>query len=320
MGGTTKVAATAGDGKSGEALPPPVAVDLRELAAAVLADSMFIGLVRDGLREILDEPVARLEAQLKMFTDAIGSDPETIAKALSTDAIAVEVLPNLLAHEDFVAGVGNLITARLATDDFAGQLVVPISEYLDKQLPELVAAAMPDTPEKAAARRVEEAQAAQDRQQRADRRAAREREREAEKVAEERAGRKAEARDRRTALTTLPEDETELALYRVAVDLATVARGSLLLDDGTVLSIDFARDVAASELRPVEGSNGLLLKAAAIDIGQGMPEPFRIEAALLVLECGEGHRVLRCPMQSPLTVGGGAVAQLGAESLLFRPI
>jgi hypothetical protein len=317
---------------------PQQILTIEEILDAMFGDARFPSVERQLDALLSDERFGR---QITVTLDrALGIDEgaeldDRLRRALLGAAgqalgeRAAEPVTNILANDDFVAGVGNLLTARLATEDFATQIAVPIGAYLNKQLPELVEAAMPETPEKAASLRAEEAERTRAAGERADRKAAAARDREAVKVADERAQAKAVSREQRAALTAVPvaadpaaptdAEAAALETHREPVDLTKVKRGSLLLDDGAHLSIDYSRGVVTSELQAMDG-NALLLKAPAIAIGAGMSETFRIEAVMLVLECEQGHRVLRCPMQSPLIVGGGATAQLGAESLLFRPI
>lgn len=219
---------------------------------------------------------------------------------------------NVLAADGFADGVAQIVTARVQSDDFPATIMPAINDYLNANLPELVAAAMPETPEKAAARQAKAAARAQDERERADRKVAREREEAAEAERAAREERKAGARERRASIYSGKGDAEP-------VDLAQVKRGTLALDDGDHLSIDFARDIKAGQLVAVDG-NTLLLQSRPIVLGEGMPEGFAVDAVLLVLEMEEGHRVLRCPMPAPVLVGGGATAQLGENSLSFRPI
>lgn len=330
MGGTT--AGKASKGTAPEITQSALEMTPDDVTAAVMTrlldNADFIG----ALGAVIVVKLAGDEDLRKPLTDAIVVSllgDESFKVQLCEHFVTSQMPHDILANEDFVAGVGNLITARVQSDDFPATIKPAIDDYLDANLSELVEAAMPETPEKAAARRAEEAERARAEDERADQKVAKQREREAAKLAEERAALKATARHQRAALTAVPTiadpaaptdaETAALAAHRSPIDLPTVKRGSLLLDDGTQLSIDFSRAVAPSELQPMDG-NSLLLKAPAISIGAGMPEAFAIEAVMLVLECEQGHRVLHCPMQSRLLVGGGATAELGADSLLFRPI
>lgn len=308
-----------------KAAETPAEANPAGLLQLMLSDAGAQQLIGEIVQRALND---RREAERDQLSVMIAGH-DGFKTSVSEIVRGLPIVTDILANADFVEGVGNVMLTRLGTLDFAERLKPPIDQYLDANLGELVEAAMPETPEKAAARRVEEALRARVEGERADRKVAKQREREAAKLAEERAAKKATARTQRAALTSLPTaadpaaptdaETAALAAHRSPVDLATVKRGSLLLDDGTQLSIDFSRAVAPSELQAMDG-NSLLLKATAISIGAGMPEAFAIEAVMLVLECEQGHRVLRCPMQSRLLVGGGATAELGADSLLFRPI
>lgn len=254
----------------------------------------------------LDEVVSAL-CEDQRFGDLLASIVTTV---LAGDK---GFIVNVLAADGFADGVAQIVTTRVQSDDFPATIKPAIDGYLNANLPELVAAAMPETPEKAAARQAKAAARAQDERERADRKAAREREEAAEVERAERDERKAFSREKRASLVSGEGRNLE------PVDLGAVKRGTLFVDDGDHLSIDFAREVSAGELEAGDG-NAVLLKAPPITLGEGMPEPFTIVAAVLVLEMETGHRVLKCPMLFPLPVGGGATAQFGENALSFRPI
>jgi hypothetical protein len=197
----------------------------------------------------------------------------------------------------------------------ADQVAAGVAAYLDEHLPELVEAAMPETPDKAAKRQAADAAEAVVKRERADRKAAREQEKSAEAAAADRAKLVVASREARASLIS-----GEGSADAEPIDLATIRGGKLWLDDGVHFAIDFGRLVGPGQLEQVDGGPALLLRSPAIDIGEAMAERFTIEAVVLLLEGEEGHRVLRCALPSPVLVGGGAKAQLGADSLLFRPI
>lgn len=336
MGDTTQPAAKAGKAKAGEA---PELPSLDTVATALFGDERFKDLMGELVRscmpsagEVAREAVVLIagDAGGKAIADAVAvvlaADGEFIAKvadaavaydgfkaAVGDTVREIPIVTDVLAAEGFADGVAQIVTTRVQSDDFPATIKPAIDGYLNANLPELVAAAMPETPEKAAARQAKAAARAQDERERADRKAAREREEAAEAERAERDERKAFSREKRGSLVSGEGRNLE------PVDLGAVKRGTLFVDDGDHLSIDFAREISAGELEAGDG-NAVLLKAPPITLGEGMPEPFTIVAAVLVLEMETGHRVLKCPMLFPLPVGGGATAQFGENALSFRPI
>lgn len=306
MGGKTGAAAPKASADKATSDPQaPATVPLpnaEAIAAALMLQDDFRVLVAECCKSSILGLLDPVKEDLLRFSDMAEKMPP------------IPTAADILAADGFADGVAQIVTARVQSDDFPATIKPAIDDYLDANLPELVAAAMPETPEVVAAREAKAAAKAQGERERADQRAARER---AEAEAAERAereGRKADKREQRASLIAAKPDPAP-------VDLTMVKRGTLFIDDGDHLSIDFAREVLPGELEATggEGSNAILLKAPAITLGADMPEPFRVEAAILVLEMEQGHRVLACPMLSPLSVGGGATAQLGENSLSFRP-
>lgn len=282
-----------------ESVAPTVSVEA--LVAGFLADDGFRAQVAEACKGAILGLLEPVQEDLRRFAQ------------LAEEMPPVPTASDILAADGFADGVAQIVTVRVQSDDFPATIKPAIDAYLGIALPELVAAAMPETPEAKAERQAKAAADAQAARQRADRKAQGEREKADSKERALREERKAMTRETRKSLMSGEGRDAE------PVDLSKVKRGTMMLDDGDHLSIDFTREVHAGQLERGDG-NALLLKAPPIKLGDGMPEGFRAEAVLLVLELEEGHRVLRCPMQSPVLIGGGATAQLGEDSLMFRPI
>lgn len=248
------------------------------------------------------------------------------APTFDQDAAVVAIL----ANPQFVDGVGNIVAEYLKANPPApaetGGKAAPIDvgaavdAYLDKNLETLVKASMPESPDQARDRERKEAadrrREADEARAGADKRAEKARVKEAEKVEKERGEQRQASRQARETLLSSDSADPDAGDF----DIAEYDIGKLFLDDGDHFSIDFSHRVTSAQLERVDG-NGLLLKAKPMTIGEGIGEAFQVCAVVLTLQADDAPtRVFRCKLPNPVTIGGGAKAQLGENSLVFRPV
>jgi hypothetical protein len=213
--------------------------------------------------------------------------------------------------------------------DFAAAILEVVTSYLDKNLPDLVAAAMPET---------SEAKAERERQERAEASAAAaaaKAEEIADKAKEEAKAAKQAQRRRRSDKEHVAElfnADAENAVLGGQADYANLidldAEYVILADDGATYCIDFKLDIDPKADMDIHKDRGVSIKIP-IEVGN-LPERFRFARLTLrkvdgggeegqIFVGGEGP-VLRCEIVQPFWVGEGRKAGFPANSLLFRAI
>lgn len=209
--------------------------------------------------------------------------------------------------------------APFDTPEFQAAVQVAVTSYLDANLADLVAAAMPETPEEKAKREAQE---------RADvaRKAQEEREAEnaAKKKAEEDAAKKA-ARARKADKTQAKrhfDGDAELAAAQVLenVDYTKLidmdAEYVVLADDGDAYCIDFAVTIDPSRHLDVQKDRGVSLKIP-VELSN-LVEQFSVHRLTLRKAKGDETAILRNEIVQPFWAGNGRAASFAAGSLLFR--
>lgn len=217
------------------------------------------------------------------------------------------MVEGVVKHEGFLAAVRAAVAAEVGPKLDDEVLTTLVGLKVEALLPAALAKAAQDP---AAAERDAEAEAAKARRQddAAVAKAAAKRD-EAERKA--RAKLKETAQERYQALLTgAPPSQ---------IDLSVVTEAVLLLGDGSTFSIDFRRDIDVAALSLADSGPAIALASPPIDIGEGMPEAFRMTEVLLVLTGEEGFTAWACELVQPLMAGAGQTARFGENSLLFRP-
>lgn len=99
--------------------------------------------------------------------------------------------------------------------------------------------------------------------------------------------------------------------------LSSLKAAHLRLDDGARFIAGFRRDISPSDLS--EAIGGWVLRHPPIRLGARMDRA-RIAGVTLIAEGEQGYVSMRCDFVQPLHAGGGMVAEIGANALLFRDI
>lgn len=205
------------------------------------------------------------------------------------------------------------------TPEFSAAVNAAVAAYLDENLAELVAAALPETPEQKAKReaddRAEKARIAEE---------ARQAElAEKQRVAEEEAAdaAKARAKAKKAAQKAFdadaknngkrgdgPVDYTEF--FKDAEE-----KWAIFADDGATYCPDFVRPVAIEREANVQKDRGVTITVPVQVSGDF--ERFNFQRLTLKNDNGT---VLRCELVSPFWAGEGRKADFPANSLLFRLI
>ncbi len=254
-------------------------------------------------------PAAEVKADAAPAPEPTAVDPGLEAHVASLVAKALaEMLP------EFVGNALAEIATKTAPDPDApvpDSIKTQIAAYLDANLPELVAAAIPEAPEVVAQVAADKAAAA-----------AEKREKQAKADAKAAATAEKAAIERRAAQIEAAQEEFDAAEGADPFDDLPAAYQALLegalvvADNGDTFSVDFREHVDAStDLDLIEG-RGILLRTALL-LGEGDYPPFTIQAMNLVAKASEAQP-LRCELVSSVTVGGGARGGFAANSLLFR--
>ena len=215
--------------------------------------------------------------------------------------------------------VKNAVAAALTGSTVA--TIDSVKTYLDENLPDLVAAAMPETPE---------AKAARERQERADQAAADAEAREAadavkaEEVAEAtrvaaeeradtvKAAQKAFVADEKLAKKQ-PRDQVDYAkLIDAEGDYVIVA------DNGDTYCPDWRFAIDASRHLDIQKDRGVSV-TVAMDVAE-LPERFSFARLTLRRADVKDSPILRSEIVQPFWVGEGRKADFPANSLLFRVI
>lgn len=209
------------------------------------------------------------------------------------------------------AGAGAAAPAQpveAASQDFTKAVNDAVAAYLDANLPDLVAAAMPETPEQ----EWERAQQSHAEIVAAQTAAATRKAKAAEKAQAKADAAAEEQRAERAASAAKAFAQAEPFVGDVSNIKPGIVRG-ILIDDGTAYNPDLRFDVRASELEPLTDGSGLLL-TKPIEL-PARAEPFTVQGVSLVTDAG----VLRITLNGTRKCGGGKGVLLPARSLLFRP-
>jgi hypothetical protein len=254
---------TAAGSPSDAAPPAPAFPAMSDIIAALLDDADFNARLMEGLRTVVP-----------------GAD---------------EMVPAILASEDFVPGLKTLVASNL-----------------DALLPAACAAALAETGQFPPVPVVAGAnETSIERTAKAENVAAQVAADDAEERAQARGEAERGARANYLALIdTVPEAVAP-------VDLQTVNAAGLVLDNGSSFSIDYSLPIEPAALS-LDDNGAIRLRHDPISIGDDMIASFPVKGVVLIMQGEEGMRAARCEMTSPLMVGGGQRAQLGADSLIFR--
>lgn len=211
--------------------------------------------------------------------------------------------------------------APFDTPEFKAAVEAQVKAFLDANLPDLVAAAMPETPEQKAEREARERA-----QARADVEAAKAAENKArakEEADKAKKARKAREAAKKGAAAMLQADNAVAAAQpRNAVDYTKLIDAEreyvIFADNGDEYCIDFNIKIDPSLHLDIAKERGVTVKIplSATDL------PERFEFARLTLREAEKDSpvILRCEMVQPFWVGEGRRADWPAGSLLFRVI
>jgi hypothetical protein len=254
-----------------------------------------------------DKPVDAVETENAVVEGA------TDVTAENSGAVPPEGAADVVAEDKEVAPV-----EAAASDDMVSKSDIEkiVNAYLDANLADLVAAAMPVQADPDVSEEEALAKAAADME--ADRAAVAEKA--AAKVEKERkAAIKARQEAVQAADSAFERAETLPAFTDLATALSENAPGRLLASNGVTYSPDLFEGIEPEIIELVEG-RGVVLKKAMV-LGAGLPDEFTIHSFdLYLVGAGDGPRnaPLKCPLVSPVTVGGGKNASFAAGSLLFQ--
>lgn len=254
-----------------------------------------------------DKPVEAVETVNAVVEEA------TDVAAENNGSELLEPAPVVVAEGQETAAV-----AAAASDDMVSKADIEkiVNAYLDANLADLVAAAMPVQADPDVAE--------QERLEAAEREIEAKRESEAKKAA-------AKAEKERKALVEARQEAIERAqklfehgeVMPAFADLdealTGVTHGRLVASNGDTYSPDVAETFGLDAIEYVVG-RGIILKQPLV-FGVGLDDEFTIHSFDLFLVSEDGppsNAPLKCDLVSPVTVGGGKNASFAAGSLLFR--
>lgn len=215
--------------------------------------------------------------------------PETPASAPPEGLTPVRQLPTL-PPEGFTAAVEATVRA-----------------YLDAHLPDLVAAAMPPSPEQQAQKARDSYEETVRKQAAAAARKAK-REQAAREKAEAEAAREQAKRDAAAAA----EFEGAVPFIGNVTDITAAILRDIRIDDGKAYSADVRIPVRMGDLEAT--SEGALLLTKPIELA-GRGREFVVRGVSLITDAG----VLRTALNGTRKVGNGNGLQFPAKSMVFRP-
>lgn len=238
------------------------------------------------------------------------------------EAVATEVVADDAVRDVAVEKTDQESVKVVASDDMVQKSEIEkiVADYLDANLPDLVAAAIPPTPEIAAdpdtAERERLAKAEADIENDFAAVTAKEQAR-AEKERKAAVKARQEAIEGARALFARAETMPAFASLNHALSGVIVLR--LLVQNGDSYSPDVIEDIDPVDAELLVG-RGVVFKRPLV-LGAGLIDEFTINGFDLFAgsdETAPKHAPLKCALVSPVTVGGGKTASFAAGSLLFR--